>query len=133
MVSQQIHWFPVLISGFTKLLEDVRQKRVKLTVAIGATTPAAPTGNATVSVCQTATGATLAGITGITGTAIKWYDAATGGNFIPTLLHYCWQVQIITMRRKQLAAVKVITDLMLLSALSVVDVPTAVSPQALYR
>ncbi len=52
--------------------------RFAVTVTIGAT--AAPTGNASQSFCGAATVANLAA----TGTAIKWYDAATAGNLLPS-------------------------------------------------
>jgi hypothetical protein len=53
--------------------------RLDVTVVIN-TTPAAPTGNATQTFCS-ASNPTVADLTA-TGSSIKWYDAASGGNLL---------------------------------------------------
>lgn len=53
--------------------------RLAVTATVNGSTPPAPTGAATQAFC---TGATIANLTA-TGSNIKWYDAAMGGNLLP--------------------------------------------------
>ena len=72
-----------LVSGTTYYASNINNGCSSPTTAVAVTiysTTGAPTGNANQTFCNNATVANLTA----TGTAIQWYDAATGGNLLPS-------------------------------------------------